>query len=46
MNHYICVSCGALSLGWAKSTICQKCGGLLKSVSREEYLIEEKGLTI
>jgi len=46
MNYYICISCGALYCGWAKSIICDKCGGLLKAVSREEYYAEEKGLNI
>jgi len=37
MNYYICRRCGTLYCGWAVSIICQKCGGLLKAVSREEF---------
>jgi len=42
MNYYICRRCGTLYCGWARSIICQKCGGLLKAVSWEEFYSEKK----
>ena len=42
MNYYICRRCGTLYCGWAVSIICQKCGGVLKRITREEFYSEKK----
>ncbi len=42
MNYYICLDCGQKYCGWLVNTICQKCGGLLKAVSYEEFYSEKK----
>ncbi|MBA7576308.1 hypothetical protein ES708_18147 [subsurface metagenome] len=42
MNYYICRRCGTLYCGWADNKFCQKCGGLLKAVSQEEFYSEKK----
>ncbi|MBA7515462.1 hypothetical protein ES705_07502 [subsurface metagenome] len=42
MNHYICEECGQKFCGWATGIICQKCGGILKEINREEFLFREK----
>lgn len=42
MNYYICEECGQKYCGWAESIICQKCGGKLKRISREEYYSKKK----
>ncbi|MBA7549525.1 hypothetical protein ES705_42012 [subsurface metagenome] len=42
MNYYICFECGRKYCGWAKSIICQKCGGILKEINREEFYSEKK----
>jgi len=44
MNYYICKECGTLYCGWANCTLCQKCGGVLKRISWEEFYSEEKGV--
>jgi len=42
MNYYICLNCGQKYCGWAEGIICQKCGGVLKKITREEFYSEEK----
>jgi len=46
MNYYICEECGSLYCGWAVTIICQKCGGVLKKVTWEEYYSEKKEVVI
>ena len=43
MSFYrICQNCGGKYCGWGKSLICQKCGGILKSVSKEVFDYNEE----
>ncbi len=42
MNYYICLNCRQKYCGWATGEICQKCGGVLKRISQEEFYLEKK----
>ena len=42
MLHYRCEKCGQKYTGWAVAEICQKCGGKLEELSREEFYEEDK----
>ena len=55
MDYYICEECGQKYYGlkissfWsgrAVSIICQKCGGRLLKITREEFYSEEKEVVI
>ncbi|GAJ12154.1 unnamed protein product [marine sediment metagenome] len=46
MNYYICKDCGQKYCGWADNIICQKCGGKLKGITREEFSLEKKRVVI
>ncbi len=46
MNHYICEDCGQKYCGWAEGKFCQKCGGILREITREEFYPEEEGVAI
>lgn len=50
MNYLICEDCDQKYCGWAKGITCQKCGGRLLRITREEFcsgaketVIEEGG---
>jgi len=46
MNYYICLNCDQKYCGWAVSEICQKCGGVLEPMTREEFYLEKKRVVI
>ncbi|MBA7517443.1 hypothetical protein ES705_09497 [subsurface metagenome] len=46
MNYYLCEECGQKYCGWATSEFCQKCGGVLEKITREEFLLEKKRVII
>ncbi|MBA7528493.1 hypothetical protein ES705_20680 [subsurface metagenome] len=46
MNYYICPGCRQRYCGWSDNKICQKCGGVLKRISQEEFYLEKKRVVI
>ncbi|MBA7610605.1 hypothetical protein ES703_17817 [subsurface metagenome] len=42
MNYYLCENCGQKYCGWANNKECQKCGNVLKEITREEFYPEEE----
>lgn len=46
MNYYICLNCRQRYTGWAEGKFCQKCGGILKEITREKFYSKEKEIVI
>lgn len=46
MPRYKCEKCGAKFAGWGAGEICQKCGGRLKEISKEEFYEEKKTTSV